>query len=100
MQNKISTNLEDDLLIFDESNIDHMINENSYIVEQIAARYADSDIPSAKLIQRGYEELVNSARRFDANAGFSFKVYASWLIKSALAEMVAQGETPSEVHKP
>lgn len=67
-----------------------MINENVQMVQQLATQYADRGIALPKLIQRGHEELVAAARRFDVSRGFSFKVYAAWWIKSAMAAMIAQ----------
>lgn len=67
-----------------------MVCNNLDLVKDLARNYDDCGVPAHKLVQRGNIELMECARKFDPEKGFSFRLYASWCIKKGMSSLVAE----------
>lgn len=84
----------------DDSARAEMLAANLRLVVHWASRYQDRGIDLLDLIQEGTFGLAHAIEKFDWRKGFRFSTYASWWIRKALQQAVAQSATirvPAEV---
>ena len=55
----------------------------------LAKRYAATGVPILDLIQEGNLGLMHAVESFDPDKGFSFRTYATWWIRPAIAKAAA-----------
>lgn len=67
-----------------------LLEQHVDLVTQNSRSFVSLGVPVPELIQQGYFDLKNAAARFDPKRGCAFSIYASWVIKSGMANLVAQ----------
>ena len=59
---------------------------NLRLVAALARRYAATGVPLLDLIQEGNLGLIQAVESFDPDKGFSFRTYATWWVRQAIAK--------------
>jgi DNA-directed RNA polymerase sigma subunit (sigma70/sigma32) len=70
----------------DASAGEHLVKGNRRLVAALAKRYAATGVPMLDLIQEGNLGLLHAVESFDPDKGFSFRTYATWWIRQAIAK--------------
>ena len=65
------------------------MRSNLRLVAALARRYAATGVPLLDLIQEGNLGLIHAVESFDPDKGFSFRTYATWWIRQAIAKAAA-----------
>jgi RNA polymerase primary sigma factor len=63
----------------------------------LARRYAATGVPMLDLIQEGNLGLMQAVESFDPEKGFSFRTYATWWIRRAIAKAASDPGPDLEV---
>ena len=62
---------------------------NLRLVAALARRYAATGVPMLDLIQEGNVGLLHAVEVFDPDKGISFRPFATWWIRQAIAKAAA-----------
>jgi len=73
----------------DASAGEQLVRGNLTLVVALARRYAATGVPLLDLIQEGNLGLMHAVESFDPDKGFSFRTYATWWIRQAIAKAAA-----------
>ena len=73
----------------DASAGEQLVRGNLRLVVALARRYAATGVPMLDLIQEGNLGLMEAVESFDPEKGFSFRTYATWWIRQAIAKAAA-----------
>ena len=68
---------------------EQLVKGNLRLVAALARRYAATGVPMLDLIQEGNLGLLHAVESFDPDKGFSFRTYATWWIRQAIAKAAA-----------
>ena len=68
---------------------EQLVKGNLRLVATLAKRYAATGVPILDLIQEGNLGLMQAVESFDPDKGFSFRTYATWWIRQAIANAAA-----------
>ena len=68
---------------------EQLVKGNLTLVVALARRYAATGVPMLDLIQEGNLGLIQAVDSFDPDKGFSFRTYATWWIRQAIAKAAA-----------
>ena len=68
---------------------EQLVRGNLRLVVALARRYAATGVPMLDLIQEGNLGLMQAVESFDPDKGLSFRTYATWWIRQAIAEAAA-----------
>jgi RNA polymerase sigma factor (sigma-70 family) len=61
-----------------------LLEDNLPLVKEIADKYAERGVPLLDLIQAGNLGLIKAVEKYDPDADYEFKYYASWHIRQAM----------------
>ena len=73
----------------DAAAVQELIRGNLRLVAALARRYAATGVPMLDLIQEGNLGLIEAVDSYDPDKGFSFRTYATWWIRQAIAKAAA-----------
>ena len=73
----------------DEEASSQLVKGNLRLVVAVAKRYRATGVPLLDLIQDGNLGLVQAVEKYDPDRGFSFRTYAMWWIRQAIARGLA-----------
>ena len=83
--------------------VDHLISANCRLVVSVAKKYNNRGVPFLDLVQEGNNGLMRAVAKFDYKRGFKFSTYATWWIRQAVIQAIAdQGRTirvPVHMHE-
>ena len=83
--------------------VDHLISANHRLVVSVAKKYNNRGVPFLNLVQEGNNGLMRAVAKFDYKRGFKFSTYATWWIRQAVIQAIAdQGRTirvPVHMHE-
>lgn len=76
---------------------EQLVRGNLQLVVAIARRYRAAGVPLLDLVQEGNIGLMEAVEAFDPDRGFSFRSYAMWWIRQAIAQAVEEHGAPTAV---
>jgi RNA polymerase primary sigma factor len=71
------------------TNKSELISNNKHIVELVAKQYLNHSLSLEQLIREGNKGLTYAADHYEANKGYPFSNYASWLVRMSILQALA-----------
>lgn len=81
----------------DQEARDALVRANLRFVVTVARRYEHHGVPLADLINEGNLGLLRGAARFDGEQGVRFISYATWWVRQAILQLLAEQGRPVRV---
>jgi RNA polymerase sigma factor (sigma-70 family) len=78
----------------DEAARAHLVSAFMPLIGSMARQYRSSAVERNELLQEGVVGLLRALRRYDAKMGTPFWAYASWWVRQAMQQLVAEMTRP------